>query len=154
LLIAGDILQSRAHFDRAIALYDPVHHDPLTTGFNSGAYAFVLRSWALWVLGYPEAALADLEQGLSRARKVGHAVMLIPVLYFSSVVNVLFRDYATAGSQLNEFITLAEEKSALQMKAYAMVAQGSVMAATGKALDAVQTITAGVAAWRSTGDCG
>ena len=31
------------------------------------------RSLALWMLGYPEAALADADRALSDARDIGHA---------------------------------------------------------------------------------
>ena len=35
------------------------------------------RSHALWVLGYPAAALADAEQALKNAREIGQAATLI-----------------------------------------------------------------------------
>ena len=61
LLCTGDIAEGRAHFDQAIALYDPAEHRPLATRFGQDAGVAILsfRSLALWVLGYPEAALAD-----------------------------------------------------------------------------------------------
>ena len=61
LLCTGDIAQGRAHFDRAGALYDPAEHRPLATRFGQDLRVAILsyRSWALWMLGYPEAALAD-----------------------------------------------------------------------------------------------
>ena len=31
------------------------------------------RSWALWLLGYPEAAFADLAQALKDAREIAQA---------------------------------------------------------------------------------
>jgi hypothetical protein len=34
LLSVGDFVQARAHFDRAIALYDPIPHRPLVTRFG------------------------------------------------------------------------------------------------------------------------
>ena len=46
---------------------------------------------------------------------------------------------------------MAEEKSAPLWKALGRTAQGSVLAETGKASDAVDQITSGIAAYRSTG---
>jgi predicted ATPase len=59
LLGTGDIEQGRAHFDRAIEFYDPAEHRPLAARFGVDSRVSVLsfRSVALWVLGYPEAAL-------------------------------------------------------------------------------------------------
>ena len=61
LLETGDIAQGLTHYDQAIALYDPAEHRPLATRFGQdvGVANLVRRSWALWLLGYPEAALAD-----------------------------------------------------------------------------------------------
>ena len=42
LLHTGDIAQCRPHFDRAIALYDPVEHRPLATRFGGDIGATIL----------------------------------------------------------------------------------------------------------------
>ena len=34
LMLTGDIAEGRAHYDQAIALYDPVEHRPLATRFG------------------------------------------------------------------------------------------------------------------------
>ena len=53
LLLTGDIAEGRAHYDRAIALYDPVKHRPLAMRFGVDIRVAILpfRSLALWVLG-------------------------------------------------------------------------------------------------------
>ena len=43
------------------------------------------------------------------------------------------------------------KKAPLFWKAWGMMQRGCVLALTGKASDAVETITSGVTAWRSTG---
>ena len=73
LLHTGNIADGRAHLDRAIALYDPAEHRPLATRFfgqDVGAASLCWRSIALWLLGYPDAALADTEQALKIAREI------------------------------------------------------------------------------------
>jgi predicted ATPase len=79
LLCTGDIGQSRTHFDRAIARYDPVVHRALAMRFGQDNRVAVLsyRSLALWLLGSPEAALADTRQALSDAREIGQASTLM-----------------------------------------------------------------------------
>ena len=60
LLLTGDISESRAHYDQALAQYDPAKHRSLAMGLGGqdpGVAALSHRSWALWVLGYPKAAL-------------------------------------------------------------------------------------------------
>ena len=82
----GDIAEGRAHFDRALALYDPAEHRPLATRFGQDIRVSILsyRSLALWLLGYPEAALADAEQALRDAREIGQAATLMLALYYGS----------------------------------------------------------------------
>ena len=82
LLATGDIAQGRAHFDQAIALYDPAEHRPLATRFGQDVRVAILsyRSLALWVLGYPEAALADADNALKDAREIGQAATLMYAL--------------------------------------------------------------------------
>ena len=79
LLHTGDLIQARAHLDRAIALYDPPAHRPLATRFGQDVLVITLlrRSMALWTLGYPDAAVADTDHALSDAREIGHAATLL-----------------------------------------------------------------------------
>ena len=78
-LIGGEIATGRAHLDRAVALYDPTVHRALTTRFGVDARVASLcyRSWALWLLGYPQAALADVDQAVEEARDFGQAATLM-----------------------------------------------------------------------------
>ena len=82
LLFTGDIAEGRAHFDQAIALYDPAEHRPLATRFGQDVRVAILcyRSLALWLLGYPEAALADADHALKDAREIGQAATLMYAL--------------------------------------------------------------------------
>jgi len=153
LLCTGDLRQGRAHFDRAIAIYDPVAHLPLATRFgqDSRVAALSYRAIALWMLGNPNAAIADANEALFDAREIGHAASLIYALSITSFSHLLCGNYATANAQLGEAVALAEEKGALFWKTTATVLSGCVSAATGNALDAVDIIGSAVTAFRSTG---
>ena len=82
LLITGDIAQGRAHYDQALALYDPREHRALAARFGQDVRVAILsyRSLALWILGYPEAALADLNRAINDAREIGQAATLMYAL--------------------------------------------------------------------------
>jgi class 3 adenylate cyclase/predicted ATPase len=154
LLVTGGIAESRAHFDQAIALYDPVAHRALATRFSQDHRVSVLpyRAFALWALGYPEAAFADAERAISDARAIGQAATLMYALVNTSFyIHVICGNYATANMHLDELVTLADEKGAFFWKAIGMAQRGCVMALTGKASDAVHVLTSGITASRSTG---
>jgi class 3 adenylate cyclase/predicted ATPase len=153
LVNTGDIADGRAQLDRAIALYDPAAHRPLATLFAIDTRVAVLtyRSYALWYLGYPEAALADADYALKDAREVGQAGTLMYALALTSVTHISCGNYAAANAQLNELTVFADEKGASYWRATGMMYQGYILALTGKASEAVQMITSGIAAHRSTG---
>jgi predicted ATPase/class 3 adenylate cyclase len=152
-LLIGDIAKSRAHLDRAIALYDPVAHRPLATRFGQDARVATLsyRSPTLWFLGYPDAALADAEQALKDAHEIGQAATLAYALNHNSLTHVLRGNHALAAAQSEQLFALAEGKGTWFWKAQGMMMQGGDQALAGRPAEAVQMITAGIAAYRSTG---
>ena len=153
LMATGDIAESRAHYDKALGLYDPAEHSPLSTRFGQDVSVVILsyRSWTLWLLGYPEAALADTDHAIESAREMGQASTLIYALSHASFTHIFCGNYAAVNAQLDEAVTLAAEKSALAWKAFGMMHQGLLLALTGQASNAAQIMTSGINAWRSTG---
>ena len=151
-LHTGDIAEGRAHLDQAIALYDPAEHRPLATRFGQDVRVTALswRSTALWVLGYPDTALADADHALKDARGIGQAAALMYALQ-TSLTQILCGNYPRAEEQSDELVALADEKGAAPWKAQGMLLRGCVFAVTGKASEAVPTITSGLTALRSTG---
>ena len=110
LLHTGDIADGRAHLDRAFTLYDPAEHRPLATRFGQdvGAASLSWKSMASWLLGYPQAALADTEHALKVAREVGHSATLMYVLNFSTWTHIHCGNYAAANALVDEFIALTD----------------------------------------------
>jgi predicted ATPase len=106
---------------------------------------------ALWVLGYPEKAVADTDHALKDAREIAQAATLLHALRFASFSHIFCRNYATANALLDELVILADEKRASHWKALGLMQHGSLFALTGKAADAVQMLTSGITARRSTG---
>jgi class 3 adenylate cyclase/predicted ATPase len=153
LLHTGDIAEGRTHYSQALALYDPSEHRPLATRFGSDARVTALsfRSWALWVLGYPEAALADAYLSLKDARELGQAVSLMVALSVSGLTHIFCGNYVEANEQSDEVVPLAGEKGAIIWQAFGMMNRGCAMALIGRASDAVQIMASGATAFRSTG---
>ena len=149
----GDVAKGRAHYDHGVVLYDPAAHRPLATRFGQDAGVSILchRSMALWLLGYPDAALADAKQALQEASDIGQAPTLLFALFFTSLTQIFCGDYAMATREHDEIIALADEKGSLYWKALCTPMQGYLFALTGKSSHAVERITSGIAALRSAG---
>ena len=135
-----------------IALYDPNEHRSLATKFGQDVRVAILsdRARALWTLGYPEAALADVDHALSDAREIGHAATLMLARAHSSYTHMLCGNYTAAIAEANELVALADEKGAEFWKPTGMLAQGCVVALTDAAA-AIELIASGITAYRLTG---
>ena len=153
LFLTGDFTEGRAHFDQALALYDPAEHRVLAARFSQDIRVAILcnRSWALWLLGYPDAALADVDHALEDAREIGQAATLLYALLHVSVTDIHCGNYATATAVLDELTALAGEKGALFWNVHGTAHQGCLFSLTGKYSDAIKMLTSGFIAIWSTG---
>ena len=119
LLLTGDIAGGRAHCDQALALYNRAEHRPLATRFGQdvGVATLSYRSFALWLLGFPEAARTDIEHALKNAREIGQAATLMYTLAHAPWTHFWIGNYNVADTLIEEVIALSNEKGALMWKA-------------------------------------
>jgi predicted ATPase len=153
LLVTGEISESRSQLDQAIALYNATEHRLLAARFGQDVQvaSLSLRSWACCVLGFCDTALVDTQHALRDAREIGQAATLMYALLVASITSVICRKYAAAIVVLDELRVLTNQTGSSFWGAWEIMQRGCVLALTGKGAAAVQTITSGVAAWRSTG---
>jgi predicted ATPase len=153
LAFMGDLVGARAHYNEALALYRPAEHRRLMTRFGQDLRVTCLafRSMALWLLGYPEAALKDADCALMEARQIEHAATLMFTLNFPILINTYCGNYDAANERLKELVVLAEEKGAPFRKAEGVLRRGYVLTLTGEATKAVEIVTSGIDLWRSAG---
>jgi class 3 adenylate cyclase/predicted ATPase len=153
LMHMGNFAGGLAHYDQVVSLFDPVERRPLATRFGQDlpTAALVYRSLGLWALGYPEAALAGTEQGLSHARQTGDAGTLMQAMSIACLIQLMSRNYTAAQAQSVELIALAEEKGSIFWKTAGTLARGWLLGSTGKTSDAVDILTSAIQLWRSMG---
>ena len=147
------MIESRKHFGQVIELYDPAEHRPLATrlGHDLRAAALSFRSWVAWLLGFPEAGLADADRALTDARELGQAGTLMFALTITTVTRIFCGNYATAIRSSDELIALADQADGALWRAWGTLHRGRALALSGKAAEAVPVISAGISASRSTG---
>jgi class 3 adenylate cyclase/predicted ATPase len=152
-LMGGEIATGRVHLDRAIALYDPTTARALATRFSVDARVAIrcYRSWALWLLGYPQAALADVDQAVEAARDTGQAATLIYALVHCSRPWAWTGKDVAAEGLVRDAIALAEETGATMWKGEGVALLGCVLTVRGSAAEAIDAITSGLADNRVTG---
>ena len=153
LMFCGDIRESLAHFTCALDLYNVAEHRSLAARFGVDSRVSVLsmRPVGLWVLGYPELALADAAHAVIDARETGQASSQMYALCMTGLLHILSGTYVAADAQFKEAVALSNEKRALPWRSMALANQSCMLALTNKTVVAVSTLTSEMAAWRSTG---
>jgi hypothetical protein len=119
LMSTGDLAAALMHRDQAFALYDPAVHQPLATRFGQdvGVVVLCFRSWTKWLLGYPEAALADAEHAVRDGRETGQAATL---MYAAARAPLECGNYAAGTALIDELVALADDKGTVFWKASGM----------------------------------
>jgi len=152
-LYLGEIEKSLTHLDRALLLYDPAGHRALATRFGQDAGVAILsnRPLALWLLGYPEAALNDADEALNQARNIGQTATFLYALTRIAWFHLVIGNYETAASQIRELLAVTEDMEGSYWTAAATMLQGCLFALTGNGAPAIDMITSGITASRLTG---
>ena len=152
LLATGNLEVSRKHLERALALYDPAAHRALATRFlDVRVLALASRCVTLWMLGFPKAALLDVEHALTNARQIGQVALLMYAEGHASLPLIFSGSYAKASMIAEELVKLADETHTAYWQACGAIHQGAILSLTGNASDAVGMIAAGIAKYQSTG---
>jgi predicted ATPase len=149
LTVEGCFTEARTHYEHALALYDPIEHRLLAGRFGQDASVSTLSLRALnqWLLGYPAAALGDVDQSLRNARQIGQAASLMFALFFGTRLHILCGNYSVATALAEELVLLATERGASHWKAFGLVTAGYLS----RPSEAVQRITSGLSTYRGMG---
>jgi len=153
MLHVGELRLARRHLDLAVEMYEPEAHRALATRFGQDVrmVSLLRRAMTLWLLGYPEAALADSEHSVSDARAIGHVTTLFFALSGGYWANRMCGNYPAADAFVQELASLAEEKDVFFWRAAAMIGRGCLHAVAGEPQEAAVRTTEGLNAYRSTG---
>jgi class 3 adenylate cyclase/predicted ATPase len=153
MALTGNSVDGKEHYDRALAIYDPAEHRPLTTrsGRDIGVSLLSSRASCLHNLGYHAASRNDAERAVKNARETGQASSLSFALQHAGFLYTMWGNYAAANALADELIAVADERGAPVWKALGIALRGEIFALTGKASDAVRAITSGITLLRSTG---
>ena len=95
LLHLGKLAEARSHLDHAIQLYAPaeahsIGHQRVVTRYDVEAIVGLsYRAMNLWMLGYPDAALLDVDRAIKDARKFGQALSLVFALSITGFTPVV-----------------------------------------------------------------
>lgn len=128
----GTQVEARTHLERGLALYnresDRTHfhlfgHDPAVS-----CYSYLALS--LWLLGFPQQALATSSKGVELSTRLEHSFSLIHS-YLNGAAEVLTmrREHEAARESAQRALTLANKHRYPQWQGFAQILLGSAMSA-------------------------
>ena len=153
LLWLGEFAPALAHFEQAIALYDPQRHRSLafTAGQEPGVLARGFASHVLWYLGYPDRALKTMREALSQAREVAHPFSLAFALDHAAWLHQYRRETAETREGAEEDMGFSGERGFPFFLAQGTILRGWALAEQGRDAEGTAEMRQGLAAHEATG---
>jgi class 3 adenylate cyclase/predicted ATPase len=130
LLYFGEIASSRKHLEQSSSLYDPRQHRSHTFlyGNNPKVYCLTFSAYALWLLGYPDQALARAQESLTLAQSLSYPFSLGLALGHGIWVHQNRREVQAAEACTEALIALANEQGFPHWFAWGTILHGWVLA--------------------------
>ena len=149
----GALPAARQHLEAGIALYtlDQRRAPVFRIGQDPGVACRVLAAQILWLLGYPERALAHIHEALALAHELSHPYSLAFARLWAALVSQLGRDVVAAHEQAEATVALATEQGFPLMAAWGTSLRGWALVMQGQGEEEMIQVRQGIAAWRATG---
>jgi predicted ATPase/class 3 adenylate cyclase len=152
LLYGGEILLCRDHAEQGLALYDPHEHRLHAVrygGHDPGVCSRYHQALALWLLGFPDQAVAAAQDAVRLATEIEQPISLAIALCHVSFLHQ-FRGEARLAQEWGE-ATMARsaEQAIFQFQATGTIIRGWAVAAQGDLEAGTAAIKEGLAALRA-----
>jgi predicted ATPase len=149
----GALPEARLHLEEGVVRYTPDQRRALVfrMGQDPGVVCRTLAAVTLWLLGYPEQALARLHNALALAHELSHPFSLGFARWWAAIVSQLRRDVPAAYEQAEAAVALATEQGFPQWAAMGRSLGGWALAMQGQGEEGLAQIRQGTTAWRATG---
>jgi predicted ATPase len=154
LFYGGEPAAARPHLDEGLRLYDPQRHRlhaARYTGHDPGVCCRIVAAQSLWLLGYPDQAMASSQTALELAQQLAHPFSLALALTFAAMLHHCRREAPLIHARAEAAMTLATEQDLRQQLERARPLWGWALAARGYGEKGITQIRQALAADRSTG---
>jgi predicted ATPase/DNA-binding winged helix-turn-helix (wHTH) protein len=152
-LCLGEPAATVKHMERGSALYDPDRHHTHTFlfGQDPGVACRAFGAVALWLLGYPDRALAVSREAATRAHELAQPSSQALALHFAAMVRQCRREAAGARACAELALAIAADQGMSFWKAGGAVLRGWAVAEGGNPVEGVTLLRQGLDAWQATG---
>jgi predicted ATPase/class 3 adenylate cyclase len=156
LFSGGELVAARMHQEQGLRLYDPQRHytyAALYIGHDPGVCCRYRAAPALWLLGYPDQAVASSQAALALAQQLAHPFSLTLALYWAAVLHHQRREASLTQAHAEAAMTIATEQEFPQRLAEGTPLRGWALAVSGHGEEGITHIRlAAYGATRATRD--
>ena len=152
-LYRGELHAAQAAFEQG-AMYatpQPRNSLPPLQGRDADVVCLSFTALNLWLLGYPDQALARSRLALERARVLSHAHTLAAVLGLAADLRLSLRHAGEALALIEEGLALSTEQAFAFWAAMQTMQRGAVLARLGRIDEGIAQLRHGLAVWQKTG---
>ena len=149
----GAFPAARQHLEEGIARYTSDQRRTLgfRMGFDPGVGCRAFAALTLWLLGYPEQALARLHEALALAHALSHPYSLGLARCLATFVSQCRRDVQAVHKHAEATIALATEQGFPLWAGLGTSLRGWALAMQGQDEDGMAQLRQGIASFRATG---
>jgi predicted ATPase/class 3 adenylate cyclase len=149
----GALPAARQHLEEGIARYTPDQRRApvFRIGHDLGVGCRTFAARTLWLLGYPEQALAHLHDALTLAHELSHPFSLAYARCHAAWVLQFRRDVPAVHKQAEAAVALSTAQGFPLWAALGTILRGWALAMQGQGEAGLAQVHQGIAAWRSTG---
>ncbi|HEY7491137.1 MAG TPA: adenylate/guanylate cyclase domain-containing protein [Candidatus Tectomicrobia bacterium] len=153
LLLGGEFAPAHAYAEQGMALYNPQQHHAhaFLYGQDPGTTCCVWGAAALWMLGYPDQALARSHEALTIAQERSHPLSLAFTLSVTAVIRQYRREVHATSERAEALMALSTEQGFALFLAWGTILQGWALAAQRVGEEGIVRLSQGLAASRATG---
>jgi len=120
-------------------------------GHDPGVAGCIYAAMTLWLLGYPDQALAHIHDALTLAHALSHPYSLAWARRWAACVYQFHRDVQAVHEQADAAVALSTEQGLPLWTAVGTILRGWALAMQGQGEEGMAQARQGIAAWRATG---
>jgi predicted ATPase/class 3 adenylate cyclase len=153
LFFRGVLGEAVQHFTQAIAIYDRQQHRHLAHvyGIDIGVSAQSHRACALWLLGYPDQALAESQEALTLAQEMAHPFSLVGAQLWLAWLHQFRLEPQAVYDRATGSAALATQQGFALYVAWAIVTQGWALTRQDQEAAGIAKMREGIEAAAATG---
>jgi len=149
----GQMVLALEHFDHGLALYDRDRHSSHASlwGVDPEQTCLIFGAWCLWLLGYPDKAVARIEKAIALVSNEARPIKAVRAFNWTAMLHQFRRDTPVVETWAQKAIRLSKEYAFPHWLAQARILEGRVLFDQGQRESGIAQMRDSLTAYLDTG---